>query len=188
MREQQDSIVKFYDFQPKQTVASIGAQCSHWEAMMASFTDNVQFYLEDIDTTYFKQSQSQFAWDYYGKLTGKPSTSSFHLVVGDEEETKLPDNTFDKIMIINSFHEFTQKAQMLADISTKLKPGGLLYIDEIIAKRHGQKHGGRHKPLLTEAEMVDVLKQNNYTYHSGMYVTYIKGRPYRKIYVFEKKD
>lgn len=185
MREQQDSIAAFYDFRDKQVIASIGAQCSHWEAMMATYMNNVQFYLEDIDSTYFNERQTRFAWDHYSQLSGK-TLSPYTLVLGNEKETRLPDGIFDKVIIINSFHEFTTKAAMLEDISKKLKPGGLLYVDEIVARRSGEKHGGCHQTLLTETEMNAVMRENGFTYYKGMYVTYRHKNPYRKIYVFGK--
>jgi len=186
MREQQDSIAAFYRFGEGQAVASIGAQCCHWEAMMATYMNKTQFYLEDIDTTYFNERQARFAWDYYARLTGK-TMPPYTLVLGDEKQTRLPDGIFDKIIIINSFHEFNEKGLMLQDISKKLKPGGLLYVDEIIARRSGEKHGGCHKTLLTETEMKNAMQENGFAYRDGMYVTYRKAIPYRKIYVFGKR-
>ena len=43
------------------------------------------------------------------------------MVLGNERSTLLPENSFDKILIINSFHEFTFKAEMLADIKKETK-------------------------------------------------------------------
>ena len=186
MHEQQDSLMQFYNFKPHQTIASIGAQCVNWEAMMACFIDSGHFYLEDIDTAYFKEQQARFAWDYYSNLTGKPLSSSYTLVVGTQKETNLPPAIFDKIFIINSFHEFGFKKEMLDDISKKLKPGGLLYVDEIIARYSGQKHGGCKKELFTENELTGYFKENDFDYTGGMYAGYWKGKPHRKIYVFGK--
>lgn len=188
MHEQQDSLMSFYNFKPRQAIGSIGAQCANWEAMMASYTDGAHFYLEDIDTAYFKESQARFAWDYYGNLQGRPLSSSYELIVGNEKGTQLPNASCDKIFIINSFHEFSFKKEMLEDIAKKLKPGGLLYIDEIIAKYPGQKHGGCKKELFTEAELIGFCRANDFEYTAGMYVTYRKSVPYRKIYVYKRKQ
>ena len=42
----QQKEIGFYDFKSGQTIASIGAQCGHWEAAYAATTDGVTFYLE----------------------------------------------------------------------------------------------------------------------------------------------
>jgi ubiquinone/menaquinone biosynthesis C-methylase UbiE len=174
----------FYRFIPGQTVASIGAQCGNWEATFASSTDSIQFYLEDIDTSFFNDRQVAFAWHYYDSLRGSPMTSTYTMITGTEESTLLPENTFDKIIIINSFHEFTKRDEMLADIKKKLKPGGILYIDETVPKRKGQLHGACKKPMLTSEEMISILIKNGYEYVDGLEILFRKGRPFRKIYAF----
>jgi SAM-dependent methyltransferase len=176
----------FYDFRPHQTIASIGAQCGNWEAALASTTDSIHFYLEDIDTSSFNQRQVGFAWHYYDSLLGRPMTSTYTLVTGNEESTQLPDDLFDKIIIINSFHEFTRPGEMLADIKTKLKPGGILYIDETVPKKPGQLHVSCRKPMLTPEEMISILARNGYMYLDGLGILFRKDKPFRKIYAFKK--
>ena len=178
----------FYDFKAGQTIASIGAQCCHWEAAYAATTDSVTFYLEDIDTAKFKQSYAEFAWNYYGKLRGKPMTSNFKMVLGDERSTRLPENSFDKILIINSFHEFSLVPEMLADIKTKLKPGGILYIDEALPKRQGQLHGVCNLPMLNSEEMIAVFAKNGFEYVNGIGFNYRQKVPVRKIFAFRIKS
>jgi predicted methyltransferase len=184
--KQKQAELDFYGFQPRQVVASIGAQCGHWEAAFAATTDSIQFYLEDIDTTAFNKRQVGFAWHYYDSLRGSPMTCTYTLITGTEESTLLPENTFDKIIIINSFHEFTKREDMLADIKKKLKPGGILYIDETVPKRKGQLHGACKKPMLTPEEMISILTKNGYEYVDGLEILFRKGRPFRKIYAFRK--
>jgi len=95
----------FYHFQAGQTVACIGPQCCHWEAAYAASTDSVKFYLEDIDSAYFSQQQAAFAWNYYNTIRSNPISSTYQLIPGDEKKINLPDKLFDKVLIINSFHE-----------------------------------------------------------------------------------
>ena len=80
----QQKEIAFYDFRSGQTIASIGAQCCHWEAAYAATTDSVTFYLEDIDSSKFKKSQVEFAWNYYATLRGRPMTSDYKMIIGDE--------------------------------------------------------------------------------------------------------
>lgn len=176
----------FYRFQPRQVVASIGAQCGHWEAAYAASTDSLNFYLEDIDTCFFNQKQVDFAWHYYDSIRGRPMTSTYTMITGNEESTRLPVNTFDKIIIINSFHEFSRVDEMLADIKTKLKPGGILYIDETVPKKPGQLHGVCKKPMLTSEEIISILSKNGYEYLDGLEILFRKGKLFRKIYAFRK--
>lgn len=177
----------FYHFKPGQTVASIGAQCCHIEAALAASTDSVTFYLEDIDSSKFKKEQTEFVWNYYAKLRGKPMTCDYTMILGDERSTSLPENTFDKILIINSFHEFTFATEMLADIKKKLKPGGILYIDEALPKKPGQLHGICNLPMLTNEEMIAVFAKNGFEYVNGLDFNYRQKVPVRKIFAFRIK-
>jgi ubiquinone/menaquinone biosynthesis C-methylase UbiE len=86
-------------------------------------------------------------------------TCDYKLILADERSTALPENTFDKIIIINSFHEFTFVTEMLADIKKKLKPGGILYIDEALPKRPGQLHGICDHPMQTNEETIAEFKK-----------------------------
>jgi predicted methyltransferase len=184
----QQKEIGFYDFRSGQTIASIGAQCSHWEAAYAATTDSVTFYLEDIDSSKFKKSQVEFAWNYYATLRGKSMTSDYKMILGDERSTSLPENTFDKILVINSFHEFTFQTEMLADIKKKLKPGGVLYIDEALSKKPGQLHGICNKPMLTNEETIAVFEKNGFEYVNGIDFNYRQKDPTRKIFAFKIKE
>ena len=186
--KQQEKELKFYDFQPGQVIASIGAQCCNWEAAYAATTDSIQFYLEDIDSTDFNPQQASFAWSYYDSLRKRPLTSTYHLVLGNEKETNLPDKLFDKILIINSFHEFSYQTEMLKDIADKLKPGGILYIDETLARKSGELHGGCHKKIYLNDELIEILKDNGFEYTDGVVINYRKSKPVRKIFAFKKKQ
>ena len=179
--------IGFYDFRSGQTIASIGAQCCFWEGAYAATTDSVTFYLEDIDTSKFKKEQTEFVWNYYARLRGRPMTSNYKMILGDERSTSLPENTFDKILIINSFHEFTVQAEMLADIKRKLKPGGILYIDEALPKKQGQLHGICNLPMLTNEETIALLEKNGFEYVGGIDFNYRHKVPVRKIFAFRVK-
>ncbi len=177
----------FYQFKPGQRIASIGAQCCHIEAAYAATTDSVTFYLEDIDSSKFKKEQADFVWSYYAKLRGRPMTSSYRMILGDEKSTSLPENLFDKILIINSFHEFTFVVEMLADIRKKLKPGGILYIDEALPKRPGQLLGICNHPMQTNEETIALFATHGFEYVNGIDFNYRQKIPVRKIFAFSVK-
>ncbi|HEY5772055.1 MAG TPA: methyltransferase domain-containing protein [Chitinophagaceae bacterium] len=188
LQKMQQKEISFYDFRSGQTIASIGAQCCHWEAAYAATTDSVTFYLEDIDSSKFKKGQVEFAWNYYASLRGRPMTSDYKMIIGDERSTSLPENTFDKILVINSFHEFTFQAEMLADIKKKLKPNGILYIDEALPKKQGQLHGICNKPMLTNEETIAIFEKKGFKYVDGIDFNYRQKKPVRKIFAFKIKE
>jgi ubiquinone/menaquinone biosynthesis C-methylase UbiE len=187
LNQQLTDQAKFYDWQPHQTIASVGAQCANWEAAFSVLADSLTFYLEDIDSSSLNESQARFAWNYYSALTGRPLNCQYKIVIGDEQKTNLPEQFFDKILVINSFHEFSHPAAMLADLGQKLKPGGTLYIDEPLAKKSGELHVGCHKRIYTNTELIFLLQENGFTYANGLELDYRKSTAQRKIFAFRKK-
>jgi ubiquinone/menaquinone biosynthesis C-methylase UbiE len=115
-------------------------------------------------------------------------TSDYKMIIGDERSTSLPENTFDKILVINSFHEFTFKAEMLADIKKKLKPGGVLYIDEALPRKQRQLHGICNKPMFTNEETIAIFEKNGFEYIGGIDFNYGQKNPIRKIFAFRIKN
>jgi ubiquinone/menaquinone biosynthesis C-methylase UbiE len=109
------------------------------------------------------------------------------MIIGTERSTALPENTFDKMLIINSFHEFSYQTEMLADIKQKLKTGGILYIDEALPKRPGQLHGICNKPMFTQEEMIAALEKNGFEYINGLDMNFRNKKPLRKIFAFQVK-
>ncbi len=87
-------------------------------------------------------------------------------------------------MIINSFHEFTDKAGMLVDLSRKLKKDGILYIDEAVPRKSGQKHGVCKLPMLIPEEMIELLQLNGYNLAGTINIEFRVNKTYRKIYAF----
>lgn len=188
LRKQRGAELDFYRFRAGQSVASIGAQCCHWEAAYAAVSDSLFFYLQDIDSSYFNPRQAGFAWHYYDSLRGRPMSSRYTLFLGKEDATGLPDTSCDKILIINSFHEFGDRASMLADIRAKLKKDGLLYIDESVPRKPGQLHGICKKPMLTPEEMEALLESNGFQQSGHLDIGFRKGKTYRRIYAFRRKQ
>jgi len=177
-----------YDFHAGQTVASIGAQCANWEAAFAASTDSITFYLEDIDSAFLNHKQVAFAWDYYSKLRSKPMDCDYKIVIGDEKSTHLPESVFDKVIIINSFHEFTEQGQMLEDLHHKLKTGGILYIEEQLAQKSGEIHAGCKKRIYTDDELIAIVEKKGYRYVDGLVVEVYKEKPKAKMFAFKKMN
>lgn len=188
IRKERGGELDFYQFRAGQSVASIGAQCCHWEAAYAALCDSLFFYLQDIDSSYLNPRQAGFAWRYYDSLRGQPMSSRYTLVLGREDATGLPDTSCDKILIINSFHEFVNRVSMLADIRGKLKKNGLLYIDEAVPRKKGQLHGVCKKPMLLPEEMDILLEANGFQQTGHLDIGFRKGKTFRRIYAFRRKQ
>ncbi|HLX92887.1 MAG TPA: class I SAM-dependent methyltransferase [Puia sp.] len=187
LKKQLGEQVQFYRFHEGERIASIGAQCANWEAAFMTLCDSVDLYLEDIDSTSLNDSQVRSAWQYYSAMANAPIRTTTHVVIGNDTTTLLPSNFFDKIIIINSFHEFNQQVRMLADIRDKLKPGGRLEIDETLARKSGELHIQCHKRIFTEEELIEIVEKTGFHYLEGLNMNFRASVPVRKIFAFEKR-
>jgi SAM-dependent methyltransferase len=155
-----------YQFKSGDIIASIGASSGVWEM---AFTNqflhlNLTFYLEDIDPNNCNIEEVDYGLKYYEKLLGKPLTGTFIPVLGTEISTNLPQKYFDKVLIINSLHEFSQPEAMLQDIHQILKKEGLLFIEEPITQVSGTLHEGCLKRLFTETELIDLTEKQGFIF------------------------
>lgn len=154
--------LSIYNFKENETIASIGASSGVWEIWFASQVEYLTFYLQDIDTQNCNQEEINEGVKYFEKLVGKKNTGKFVPIIGTQSATNLPKNTFDKVLIINSLHEFKTPESILQDIRKILKLNGTLLIEEQIAKFSGEIHEGCGKRFFTENEIVILLKKNSF--------------------------
>jgi len=151
--------LSIYNFQPKEIIASIGASAGVWEIWFASQVEGLTFYLQDIDVQNCNQEEIQEGITYFEKLVGKKNTGKFFSVIGTQTASNLPKKIFDKILIINSLHEFDHPEIILGDLREVLKPNGKLFIEEQIAEFSGEIHEGCGKRLFTEIALIDILEK-----------------------------
>ena len=149
-------------FKPYETIASIGASSGVWEIWFASQVDNLTFYLQDIDPLNCNQEEIDYGIKYYEKLLNKKIIGKFIPIIGNHHQTNLPVNFFDKVLIINSLHEFLFVNEILQDVKKCLKSSGELFIEEQMAKFSGDIHEGCGKRLFTQKELIDCLKKNGF--------------------------
>lgn len=140
----------------------MGASGGVWEIWFASQVDNLTFYLQDIDSLNCNQKEIDYGVKYYEKLLNKPIIGQFIPIIGNQYQTNLPVNFFDKILIINSLHEFLFVNKILQDIKNCLKFSGKLFIEEQVTKISGEIHEGCGKRLFTQNELIMCLEGNGF--------------------------
>jgi len=147
-------------FKPGETVADVGAGNGYIEAMLSIFHDSLTFYIQDIDSTVCNQKVINKAVTFYQKVKGKPILNTFITVTGSDNETNLPNDTFDKILMLWTYQYFKTPKAIITDLRLKLKNDGLLYIinpnvDYESSIQLTSEHGWNASPL--EKEISDIL-------------------------------
>jgi len=179
--------VMLYGFQEHDTIASIGAGWGRWEVAYGTLIDSLVFYLEDIDEEKLNEQELRFNLDYYSKLKGSPVNSQFFIRIGDETSTHLPANAFNKVLVINAFHEFSDKEGMIENIYQILKNNGYLLLNEFAAFESGDKHLGCGNTIYTEEEIVNFFTEQGFKFiRSDIDIKPINSIPGTKIFIFKK--
>jgi ubiquinone/menaquinone biosynthesis C-methylase UbiE len=84
----------------------------------------------------------------------------YKIILGQESSSLLPLNTFDKIIIRNTFHHFSSPDEMLRNCKEVLKDRGKLFIVDILAdEANGTPACNRH---LTRKTFLNYLARNGF--------------------------
>ena len=141
-------------FVPGERIADIGAKGATMAGMLSMFYDHIDLTLEDIDSSCLNDRQVAYSVEHYRKVNGgtTAANNSFHVVIGNETGTTLPDTAFRKVFFVNTYHEVTRQAEMLRDLYRILAPGGTLYAQERVTEHKAirRKDCGHTMPIESE--------------------------------------
>lgn len=151
MEEQFDFLLP----QKGDTIVDIGAASGGFEGCLAAGFDlaGVNFIFVDVDTLCLNEKKVANMRRYYSAVKGDSIRNQFQIVINTQDSLYLPLNRYRKVWLLNTLHEVALPAKVARDIAAVLKPGGELYVLELLPKKEGQLHGGCNKPLLKPDEI-----------------------------------
>ncbi len=123
-----DKCVDTISFRKGEIIADIGAGNGYLEAMLSLYHDDLTFYIQDIDPIVCNHNNVQEVFDYYQEVNGRPFTNRFITVNGTDTDTRLPDHTFDKILMLWTYQYLKSPREFIANLKEKLKNDGLFYV------------------------------------------------------------
>jgi len=155
-----DKCVDTICFKKGDVIADIGAANGAVEAMLSLFNDSLTFFIQDIDSSVCNQKNLNYIINHYQKINNKPFTNKFNVVIGSDEKTNLPDDTFDKILMLWTYQYFKQPHSIMTDLKLKLKSDGRLYIvnpnvDLDTSKELTSQYGWNASPI--EKQISDII-------------------------------
>lgn len=155
-----DKCVDTIKFMKGETIADIGAGNGFLEAMLSIYNDSLTFYIQDIDTSVCNQKSINEVVDFYQKVIARQFTNKFIVVNGTDTETNLPDNSFDKILMLWTYPYLKKPREFIMDVREKLKKEGLFYVinpnvDYDYENTLTVKHGWNAAPI--EKEISDII-------------------------------
>ena len=102
-------------------IADIGAGSGYHVFRMAPFVKNGVVYAVDIQNEMLDAIESKIELS---------KVKNIKTVLGSEKSIKLPNNSLDKILMVDVYHEFNFPKEMILSIKNALKPNGELFLIE----------------------------------------------------------
>lgn len=181
------SSLSFFDIKEGEKIADIGSKSMTFVAILSVFSEKATFYCEDIDSVCTTQEQVDKVVKYYSRIKGIPISNNIIPVIGNEKTTTLPTDFFDKVIIDNSLHEFSNKEDMLKDIFRILKKGGKLYDRESLGRKNGEIHLGCKNKLFDEDTLINFVGTNGFQFVNSINSMIPTGSHFSKIFLFRKE-
>ena len=145
--EQTSLLLKNMDIQPGDAIADIGAGSGYHVFKMAEMTGNGLIYAVDI------QDEMLAALSNRKK---SENVENVRIIKGNEQSVNLPENSVDKILMVDVYHEFNFPKEMITSMKTALKPGGKIYLIEYRGEDKSIPIKEIHK--MTEAQSVKEMQ------------------------------
>jgi len=121
--ENTSNLLKNMNIQADDVLADIGAGSGYHVFKMAPQAKEV--YAVDIQPEMLKAMREKKV---------ETGLKNINLIKGTEQRVNLPENSIDKILMVDVYHEFSHPVEMLVSIKKALKPGGEIYLIEYRAE------------------------------------------------------
>lgn len=128
-------------------LADIGAGSGYHVFKMAAMVPEGMVYAVDIQEEML---------DELRRKKEKNGMANVQVVQGGEQSVNLEENTIDKVLMVDVYHEFSYPVEMLASVKSALKADGKLYLIEYRGEDRGVPIKKVHK--MTEAQAVKELE------------------------------
>jgi ubiquinone/menaquinone biosynthesis C-methylase UbiE len=123
--ENTSKLLKNMDIQPNEVIADIGAGSGYHVFKMAPKASKGFIYAVDIQEEMLQSIREKKLME---------GIENIELVKGTEKSVNLPENSIDKLLMVDVYHEFSFPVEMMASIKNALKPDGKIYLIEYRAE------------------------------------------------------
>lgn len=114
-------LLKNMNIQTGDAIADIGAGSGYHVFKMAEMNGSGIIYAVDIQEEMLNALRLRKKEDGFGNV---------EIIKGTEKSVNIPENSVDKILMVDVYHEFNFPREMVLSMKTALKPNGKIYLVE----------------------------------------------------------
>lgn len=119
--EKTSLLLKNMDIDSEDDIADIGAGSGYHVFKLAALAPEGVIYGIDVQDQMLNAMRSKKRWSEHQNI---------RVVKGSSTSTNLPENSVDKVLMVDVYHEFSHPLEMLRSIKKALRPGGRIYLVE----------------------------------------------------------
>lgn len=120
-----EELISQLKLKPESKVADVGCHEGYMTIKLATVVTAGQVFAVDVE---------QPKLDKLNTILTKRALQNVTTIKGDYDNPKLPVNTLDAVIILDTYHEMDDHDKILQHIKSALKPGGRLVLCEAIAE------------------------------------------------------
>ncbi|WP_317046516.1 class I SAM-dependent methyltransferase [Nonlabens agnitus] len=172
-REKEENVSKLLenmDIQSDDVIADIGAGSGYHVFKMAPIAHEGEVYAVDIQEEMLAEMRRQLQ---------NNGLDNVNLIKGYEQSVNLPENTIDKVLMVDVYHEFNYPLEMMLSIKKSLRPNAKVYLIEYRGEDRSIPIKTIHK--MTEAQSIKEMEAAGFKL-----VKNIDNLPWQHCMVFEK--
>lgn len=170
--ENTSKLIKNMNIQPNDVIADIGAGSGYHVFKMAPLANKGRIYAVDIQPEMLRAILLNNQFENF---------TNIELVLGDEKNVNLPENTIDKVLMVDVYHEFNFPKEMIMSIKSSLKKDGKIFLIEYRSEDELVPIKKIHK--MTEKQAIKEMRAAGFRLAENN-----KNLPWQHCMVFEKMN
>lgn len=147
--------IEFYKINNNDKIGEIGAGNGTFSIILGMLNKELNISINELSYSFIKYIEQKVS-----KNNVLFQGDKISIIKGEKKTTNFEGGKYDKIIIRNSFHHFSNKDKMLESIRRSLKPNGRLYLNEPIKELDPEEK--ICKDLLTKEKLINEIERNGF--------------------------
>jgi ubiquinone/menaquinone biosynthesis C-methylase UbiE len=152
-------IASYLDLNKGDTLADIGSGFGYTMVRLGHYLPDVTFYEEDILIPPFPKL---FYKSAIKKSCSSVDIHAFKFFEGTKTTTKFKNQSFNKVLIALSVHEFAYKEKMMLDVKRIMRKNARLYVLETFFKKEAPKEKNCKLPFMLKPDFLTLMANSGF--------------------------